>query len=54
MTTLRITFTWEDDGEDQAYDDLMQALMELGAMDIEEEVAPEPKPPPRTARKKKS
>lgn len=36
MTTLRVTFLWEED-EAMTYDDLVDQLMSLGAEDIEEE-----------------
>lgn len=36
MTTMRITFLWEED-EAMSYDDLVDQLMHLGAEDIEEE-----------------
>lgn len=36
MTTLRVTFLWEED-EAMSYDDLMDQLIALGAEDIEEE-----------------
>jgi hypothetical protein len=43
MSTLRVSFTWEDTGND-AYDQLIEGLTALGAWDIEEEPAPDPEP----------
>jgi hypothetical protein len=46
MTTLRITFLWEED-EAMSYDDLLDQLMSLGAEDVEEEEIERPERPRR-------
>lgn len=52
MTTLRVSFTWEE-GEEMPYDELIERLMFLGAYDIDDEVAPEPESTPQTEPKRK-
>ena len=52
MTTLLITFKWEET-EEMSYDKLIDHLSFLGAYDIEEEEAPPEPERPRTERKKK-
>jgi hypothetical protein len=52
VSTLRITFLWEDSGDD-AYDNLLAQLTAIGAWDIEEEPGPEPEPVENPKRKKR-
>jgi hypothetical protein len=51
MTTLRISFLWEED-DAMTYDDLVEQLIHLGADSIEDEEV-EPLAPPPTAGKRK-
>jgi len=53
MTTLQITFKWEED-EAMSYDTMIDNLMHLGAYDIEDMPAPEEPRTPKGQPKHKS